>query len=154
MSTILSGASADSKILSSCVRPGVFEVRARLPLPVKALISDDLPTLERPAKAISVRSMGGKSAIRTQPFTKTKGRAKSNRPASINASGAAGSTLPAGLVGLRRSSEARHDVAEKIDLHPVPLHDDRLLNDRKGIVPAIVDHQTRRERAERKGEDD
>jgi len=52
MSTMRSGASAASKMLSSCVRPGVFEVRARLVVPVSALISDDLPTLERPANAI------------------------------------------------------------------------------------------------------
>src|SRR5258705_5175216 len=35
------------------VRPGVLLVRARLRRPERALIALDLPTLERPAKAIS-----------------------------------------------------------------------------------------------------
>ena len=34
-------------MLSSWVRPGVLEVRARLVVPVSALSSDDFPTLER-----------------------------------------------------------------------------------------------------------
>ena len=42
-----------SKKLSSCVRPGVCEVRASVLRPVSALTRLDLPTLERPAKAIS-----------------------------------------------------------------------------------------------------
>ena len=42
-----------SKKLSSRVRPGVFDARARSRVPVSALMSEDLPTLERPAKAIS-----------------------------------------------------------------------------------------------------
>ena len=39
--------------MSSWVRPGVRDVRARLKRPVSALMSEDLPTFERPAKAIS-----------------------------------------------------------------------------------------------------
>src|ERR1700722_15573977 len=42
-----------SKKMSSCVRPGVREVRASAPRPVSALTSEDLPTFDRPAKAIS-----------------------------------------------------------------------------------------------------
>ncbi len=83
MSTILSSADWLSKMLSSCVRPGVFEVRARVLVPVRALISEDLPTFERPANATSSRSAGGRSAMRTQPLRNTKGRANSSRPASI-----------------------------------------------------------------------
>ena len=45
--------SPTSKKFSSWVRPGVLEVRARALRPVSRLSSDDLPTLERPAKAIS-----------------------------------------------------------------------------------------------------
>ena len=41
-----------SKKMSSCVRPGVCEVRARALRPVSALTRLDLPTLERPANAI------------------------------------------------------------------------------------------------------
>ena len=39
--------------MSSCVRPGVRDVRASAVRPVSALTSEDLPTFERPAKAIS-----------------------------------------------------------------------------------------------------
>ena len=52
-----------SKKISSWVRPGVCEVRARLLRPVSALISEDLPTLERPAKAISSAPIGGSVSI-------------------------------------------------------------------------------------------
>ena len=42
-----------SKKFSSCVRPGVFEVRARPLRLASAFNSEDLPTFERPAKATS-----------------------------------------------------------------------------------------------------
>ncbi len=54
-------APATSKKLSCCVRPGVCEVRASALRPVNALMSEDLPTLERPAKAISSPRGGGRS---------------------------------------------------------------------------------------------
>ena len=41
------------KKISSCVRPGVLDVRASALRPVSALIRLDLPTFERPASAIS-----------------------------------------------------------------------------------------------------
>src|SRR6185437_6810856 len=50
------------KKMSSCVRPGVREVRASALRPVSALIRLDLPTFERPAKAISVPRIGGSEA--------------------------------------------------------------------------------------------
>ena len=53
--------SPTSKKLSSCVRPGVFEVRASPLRLVSALSSEDLPTLERPAKAISGQSGSGRN---------------------------------------------------------------------------------------------
>jgi hypothetical protein len=46
--------------LSNLVRPGVLEVRANLVAPTRALISEDFPTLERPAKATSGKSGAGK----------------------------------------------------------------------------------------------
>src|SRR6185369_8483318 len=56
MSTSRSPAlSGPSKKISSWVRPGVCEVRASALRPVSALIRLDLPTLERPAKAIDAR---------------------------------------------------------------------------------------------------
>ena len=45
--------------MSSWVRPGVFDVRARPERPVSALMSEDLPTFERPAKATSGGPTGG-----------------------------------------------------------------------------------------------
>ena len=61
--------SSGVKKLSSCVRPGVLEVRARPPLRTSALMRLDLPTLERPAKAISKPSAAEASSA-TTPFTK------------------------------------------------------------------------------------
>src|SRR6202008_19475 len=54
MSTSVSRCQGLPKNSNSCVRPGVLEVRAKARRPVSALIKDDLPTLERPAKAISI----------------------------------------------------------------------------------------------------
>ena len=51
------------KKLSSRVRPGVTDTRARLVRPVSALIRLDLPTLERPAKAISGFPSGGRPSM-------------------------------------------------------------------------------------------
>src|SRR5712692_9835409 len=47
-----------------CVRPGVLLVRAKARRPTSALMALDLPTLERPAKAISGGPGGGRSATR------------------------------------------------------------------------------------------
>src|SRR5262247_3456277 len=47
-----------------CVRPGVLLVRARPLRPSSALMALDLPTLERPANAISGGPGGGRSAGR------------------------------------------------------------------------------------------
>ncbi len=58
------------KKISSCVRPGVREVRARLLRPVSALSRLDLPTLERPASAISVPRAAGSEA--GEPAAATK----------------------------------------------------------------------------------
>ncbi|MNY69510.1 hypothetical protein D3C86_2074570 [compost metagenome] len=74
-------------MLSSCVRPGVLEVRASVDVPQSALIRLDLPTLERPAKAISTRSMGGRSARLTQPLVNRMGRANIRRPRSMRSVG-------------------------------------------------------------------
>src|ERR1700730_4805100 len=55
--------SGPSKKISSWVRPGVCEVRARALRPVSALTRLDLPTLERPAKATSMPAIGGSVSI-------------------------------------------------------------------------------------------
>ena len=51
------------KKLRFWVRPGVCEMRASALRPVSALRSEDFPTLERPAKAISGGAIGGKPSI-------------------------------------------------------------------------------------------
>src|SRR5262249_36691001 len=73
-----------SKKISSWVRPGVCEVRARLLRPVSALIREDLPTLERPAKAISRPAIGGRVSIEGEAQTNCQSPANSFRPASIS----------------------------------------------------------------------
>ena len=59
------------------MRPGVFDVLANPFWPTSALIKDDLPTLERPAKAISAGPSGGRNFIAGTPRIKTQLRAKS-----------------------------------------------------------------------------
>jgi hypothetical protein len=54
----------------------VFDVRASPFCPTSALISDDLPTFERPAKAISVGPSGGRNFIDGTPRMKIHGRPK------------------------------------------------------------------------------
>ena len=58
-----------SKKLIYWVRPGTFEVRARLVCGVRALIKLDLPTFDRPAKAISGMEALGRPEISTAPVT-------------------------------------------------------------------------------------
>src|SRR5215470_3752517 len=83
MSTRIGGAEPVKKI-SSWVRPGVCEVRASAFLPVSALIRLDLPTLERPANAISMPRIGGKAAIALAAATKRQSPANSLRPRSTS----------------------------------------------------------------------
>ena len=51
-----------------------------------AMIRVDLPTLERPAKATSGRSAGGRPAISTAPIMKLTSWAKRTRAASSSSS--------------------------------------------------------------------
>ena len=76
--------------MSSCVRPGVRDVRASAARPVSALMSDDLPTFDRPAKAISGAPIGGKPSERAAAKTNSHSPANSLRPASIQS----GATVP------------------------------------------------------------
>src|SRR6185437_1035091 len=73
------------KKMSSWVRPGVREVRARLLRPVRALIRLDLPTFERPAKAISTPRIAGNDAGVPAAATNCHSPANRRRPASISA---------------------------------------------------------------------
>ena len=60
------------------MRPGVLEVRASPFWLTSALISDDLPTLERPAKAISGGPSGGRNFIAGTPRMKIHPRVNSS----------------------------------------------------------------------------
>jgi hypothetical protein len=73
------------KKISSWVRPGVFEVRASARRPVSALMRLDLPTLERPAKAISTPRIGGSTSIDPAAQANCQSPANSLRPASVSA---------------------------------------------------------------------
>src|SRR6478752_8601130 len=73
------------KKLSSRVRPGVTDTRARLVRPVSALIRLDLPTLERPAKQISGLPSVGRPSILTTPLTKLHPPLNSASPRAISA---------------------------------------------------------------------
>src|ERR1700722_7098839 len=146
------------KKISSCVRPGVLEVRARLWRPVSALMSEDLPTFERPAKAISGGPIGGRPSDLAAAKKKSQGPAKSLRPASISAaaccSGEASFTwLRLLLEHLGQTVEHLAQIVPKLHLHAILAHDEILLRDRKRVVPGPVDDQARREGAEHEGED-
>src|SRR4029450_6318164 len=95
-----------TKKLSSRVRPGVTDTRARLVRPVSALRRLDLPTLDRPAKATSARPSRGRSATRVTPLTKVQGPLNSASPLARSAEVNAGSSiviagLDPGIQGLR-----------------------------------------------------
>ena len=91
--------------MSSCVRPGVFDVRARPERPVSALMSEDLPTFERPAKATSGGPTGGRPSGCAAAKKKSQGPAKSFRPASVQSS-RVGHTLGV-FAGVRAKSLVR-----------------------------------------------
>src|SRR5262245_35584495 len=72
-----------TKKISSRVRPGVLDVRARTRRPVSALIRLDLPTLERPANATSTPSIGGNEAIDPAAALNCHSPANNLRPMSL-----------------------------------------------------------------------
>src|SRR6185436_16637828 len=72
------------KKMSSWVRPGVCEVRASAWRPVSALIRLDLPTLDRPAKAISTPRIAGRLSSDEAAVANCQSPANSFRPASIS----------------------------------------------------------------------
>src|SRR5437879_3591125 len=72
------------KKISSWVRPGVREVRASALRLVIALTRLDLPTLERPANAISTPRIGGIESTEPAAQAKSQLPPKILRPASIS----------------------------------------------------------------------
>src|SRR5436189_1791792 len=115
-----------SKKISSWVRPGVCEVRASALRPVSALIRLDLPTLERPANAISMPRMAGNTASEPAAATKRHSLANSLRPRSISSS--LNGTLGKGAIQRRLLcwqlllSEQGLDVVEQLNLGAVAMH--------------------------------
>src|SRR5215471_12637043 len=157
------------KKISSCVRPGVCEMRASARRPVSALIRLDLPTLERPATAISMPRMRGSAAAAPAAAANCQSPANSLRPASISArvkgeavAGASGplmttSRLRRGHFFFEKALQAFPcglEIAPQLDLGAVPVHDKTLLSDRERVVPGPVDHQSGREVRQHEGEDD
>src|SRR5882724_6211740 len=169
-----------AKKISSWVRPGVCEVRASALRPVSALIRLDLPTLERPANAISMPRMAGNTASEPAAAMKRQSPANSLRPRSISSS--LKGTLGKGAVRLCMLIQVHHsavatshlsslqamrsmllcrllllrehalDIVEKLDFGAVPPHDHGLLDHRERVVPGPVDHQPRREARQHEGE--
>src|SRR6478735_12578933 len=96
MSTSRSSVGAPtSKKLSSWVRPGVTEARAIAFLPVTALISELLPTFERPAKATSGNSASGRKSSEGAESRNSTRPANSRRASSASSSGSASIELAA-----------------------------------------------------------
>src|SRR5947209_19196322 len=129
-----------SKKISSWVRPGVCEVRASALRPVSALIRLDLPTLERPAKAISRPAIGGSDSTEGAAQMKRQSPAKMRRPCSTSSGAASLSISPLRSLGLV-ALEQRLQIVEQLDLGAVALHDEALLRDAQRVVPGPVDHE-------------
>src|SRR6478736_8780053 len=105
-----------SKKISSWVRPGVCEVRASALRPVSALIRLDLPTLERPAKAISSPAIGGSVSVEGEAQMNCQSRVNSFRPVSISFASLSSVMRRSHLSswpGLSRPSTSVHTVPSK-----------------------------------------
>src|SRR4051812_28077635 len=127
----------------------------------------DLPTLDRPAHAISTPRIGGSTVGELAAATNCQSPANNLRPASISrwvksvmrtayskwrsANRRAGAGLTFRLFLL---PEQCLDVVEQFDLGAVPAHDDALLGHRERVVPGPVDHETGRKIRQHEGEDD
>src|SRR5215813_3197914 len=163
MSTRVRRSSA-AKNTSSWVRPGVCDVLARPLRLASALMRLDLPTLERPTKAISSPRMTGSEAVELAAEMKRHSGANSLRPAPISLAvkvsagirPVSGLTAHARLTfffeeGFDTAPDVHEEVFEaaccilqvvkQLDLGAMAAHDDRLLDDRQRIVPGPVDHQ-------------
>src|SRR5437762_7878802 len=105
-------------------------MRARLLRPVSALIRLDLPTLERPAKAISMPVSFGSVSSELAAQRNCQSLANNCRPALISADVKSAVMAPHPPSGRRRillQAERTLEVVEQFDLGAVLLHDDRLL---------------------------
>src|SRR5690242_5795189 len=142
MSTSLSCVgSPTSKKLSSCVRPGVTDARAIALRPVTALISELLPTFERPAKATSGQSGPGRKSSEGAESRNSTRPAKSRRACS--ASSASGSIEAAAL--RRAGLVGRVLLGLRLELR-VPRVEVLLLPEREHVRGDPVEQQAGRER--------
>src|SRR3954469_23301236 len=143
MSTSVSG--PRRKKISSCVRPGVWEVRASALRPVSALIRLDLPTLERPAKAISIPSVDGSACSDEAAERTSHSPAKNLRAASSSSEVKAPVFIPHPFrlcpPGRKRQDsplwlalgKQTAEIVPQFDLNAVPAHNDALLDDRESV---------------------
>src|SRR5581483_4401081 len=115
-----------SKKLSSCVRPGVLEARARPRCRTSALNRVDLPTFDRPAKAISRWSSAGRNCRSGTLLRKRHGRANSASPAAISSRVNMGGGTRSGIWGclLTLSLPARERWGGTIGLRAFPAAQD------------------------------
>src|SRR5215471_12799418 len=113
MSTRVSGP-APAKKISSWVRPGVCEVRASALRLVSALIRLDLPTLERPANAISTPAMAGSDSNDAAADRNRHSAANSLRPVSL-------SSAVNGDVDMNRADRGRNSAEEGRSAHSFGL---------------------------------
>ena len=100
--------------MSSCVRPGVREIRASARRPVNALTRLDLPTLERPAKATSTPSRTGRTPSEPAAATNRHSAANSLRPASISAAVNSGAARSGSRGGGSRMHPRAHGASSSV----------------------------------------
>src|SRR2546430_5060503 len=120
--------SGPSKKISSWVRPGVCEVRARLLRPVSALMRLDLPTLERPANATSMLAIGGSVSIEGEAQKNCQSPANNFRPCSITSASMAAVIAQAFIARHGRAYPAIHVLIfgkfQDVDARHEAGHDD------------------------------
>src|SRR5947209_6824366 len=125
-------------------------MRASVLRPVSALISEDLPTLERPATAISGNVAGGRPSIFDAPQMNSQEPANRRRPSSRKS----GSLTQAYLrCYFFFAAEDAGEIVPKLELHAGTAHNEALLRNRQKVVPGPIDDETGRERTEHEGED-
>src|SRR5687768_9758830 len=129
----------------------------------------DLPTLERPAKAISGRSAGGRNSSAGALFKSCQRRSKRRSPAAsmvLSTSvifaafgvrellalflAVAPSLYRVGAAPGHRGNrfELAREIAHEVNVRPLPAHDVVLLRQGQRVAPRPVDHEAGRERRE------
>src|SRR5690606_10624205 len=124
--------SPTSKKFNSCVRPGVTDVRAIALRPVTALMSELLPTFERPAKATSGKSASGRKSSEGAE-SRNSTRPENSRRASSRRSGSSISVLRP----CERSEASRNVGAHRSGSLPryAPRNDGGRARSPLGLVP-------------------